>query len=110
MDTLTRYQQIVRELIQEYAYKPSHGEIEPEIVIDKDGRHYEIMHVGWDGPRRVHGSVLHIDILDGKIWIQHDGTSPGVAHDLVAAGVPKEDIILAFRPARVRQYTGYGVN
>jgi hypothetical protein len=110
MDTLTAYQQIVRELIQEYAHKPSHGEIEPEIVIDKHGRHYEIMHVGWDGPRRVHGSVLHIDILDGKIWIQHDGTSPGVAHDLVAAGVPKEDIVLAFRPPDVRQYTGYAVN
>lgn len=110
MDTLTAYQQIVYELIQEYAHKPSHGEIEPEIVIDKDGRHYEIMHIGWDGPRRVHGSVLHIDILDGKIWIQHDGTSPGVALDLVAAGVPKEDIILAFRPPDVRQYTGYGIN
>jgi hypothetical protein len=110
MDTLARYQKIVRETIQEYAHKPSHGEIEPELIVDKDGRHYELMQIGWDGDRRVHGAVLHIDIIGDKIWIQHDGTSPGVALDLVAAGVPKEDIILAFRPSRVRQYTGYGIS
>ena len=46
--------------------------------------------------------------IDDKIWIQHDGTSPGVALELVEAGVPREDIILGFRPAHVRQYTGYG--
>ena len=38
-------------------------------------RHYEVMHVGWDGPRRIHGSVVHIDIVDDKVWIQYDGTS-----------------------------------
>jgi hypothetical protein len=39
--------------------------------------------VGWDGPRRVHGVLLHIDIIGNKVWIQHDGTSPGVAEELV---------------------------
>jgi hypothetical protein len=110
MDTLTRYRQILHDLIRQYAHKPSHGEIEPEIVIDAAQNHYELMQVGWDGSRRVHGAVLHIDIIGGKIWIQHDGTDPGVALDLVEAGVPREDIVLGFRPAHVRPYTGYGVN
>lgn len=110
MDTLTRYRHILHDLIQHYSHKPSHGEIEVEIVIDAEQNHYEIMHVGWDGSRRVHGSVLHLDLIDGKIWIQHDGTSPGVALDLVEAGVPREDIVLGFRPAHVRPYTGYGVS
>ena len=40
--TLTRTQTIVRNLIEEYAsYKPSHGEIETEAVIDKEKGHYE---------------------------------------------------------------------
>lgn len=108
MDTLTRYRQIVGDLLREYAHKPSHGEIEPEIIVDQTGNHYELMHVGWDGARRIHGSVLHIDLIDGKIWIQHDGTAPGVALDLVEAGVPRKDIVLGFRPAEVRPHTGYG--
>ncbi len=108
MDTITRYRQILEKLIRQYAHKPSHGEIEPEIIIDAAQNHYEVMQVGWDGSRRVHGSVLHLDLIDGKIWIQHDGTDPGIALDLVEAGVPHEDIILGFRPPHVRQYTDYG--
>ena len=57
MDTIKHYQQILEDLIQQYAQKPSHGEIEPEIIIDRDRKHYELMHIGWDGSRRVHGSV-----------------------------------------------------
>jgi len=110
MDTLTKYQQIVRDLILDYAqYKPSHGEIETEAVIDTQTDHYELLHVGWDGVRRVHGAVIHIDIIEGKVWIQHDGTSPGIALDLVEAGIPREDIILGFHPSHLRQYTEFGV-
>ncbi|MBX3059716.1 MAG: XisI protein [Anaerolineae bacterium] len=109
MDTLNKYRQIVQNVLREYAVKPSHGEIDPEIIVDPERDHYELMHVGWDKSRRVHGSVIHIDIIDNKIWIQHDGTSPGIALELVQAGIPKEDIILAFRPPHVREYTGYGV-
>ncbi len=110
MDKLERYRQIVRQLINEYAkYKPSHGEIETEAIIDPQKDHYEVMHVGWDGQRRVHGSVVHIDIIKGKIWIQYDGTNRPVAEELLAAGVPSDDIILGFHPAQVRQYTDFGV-
>ena len=108
MDTLTRYRRILENLLRQYAHKPSHGEIAPEIIIDTERKHYELMHVGWDGSRRVHGAVIHIDLIDGRIWIQHDGTPRGVALDLVEAGIPREDIVLGFRPAHVRQYTGYG--
>jgi hypothetical protein len=108
MDTIVTYRQIIGQLLKQYSHKPSHGEIEPELICDREHDHYELMHVGWDGARRVHGSVLHLDIKGDKIWIQHDGTSPGVAEDLVAAGVPRSDIVLGFRPPHVRQYTGYG--
>ncbi|MEA5618383.1 XisI protein [Cronbergia sp. UHCC 0137] len=110
MDTLNRYRQIVRNLIYEYTkYKPSHGQIETEAIVNTETDHYEVMHVGWDGQRRVHGCVVHIDIIQGKIWIQHDGTNRPVAEELLEAGVPKEDIILGFHPPQVRQYTDFGV-
>ncbi|MCP4540432.1 MAG: XisI protein, partial [Chloroflexi bacterium] len=38
-----------------------------------------------------------------------DGTSPGVALELAEAGIPREDIVLGFRPPYVRPRTGFGV-
>jgi hypothetical protein len=105
-----RYREIVRRLVEEYAsYKPSHGQIETEAIVDRDKDHYEVMHVGWDGERRVHGSVVHIDIINGKVWVQYDGTSQPVAEELVAAGIPREDIVLGFHPANVRPLTEFAV-
>lgn len=49
------------------------------------------------------------DLRGGKVWLQHDGTGRAIAEELVAAGIPKEDIVLAFHPARLRQHTGYAV-
>jgi hypothetical protein len=108
MDKLERYRQIIRRLIEEYAsFKPSHGQIETEAIIDADKDHYEVMHVGWDGVRRIHGSVVHIDIIDDKVWVQYDGTSRPVAEELIAAGVPREDIVLGFHPAELRRHTQF---
>ena len=53
--------------------------------------------------------MLHIDIKDGKIWIQHDGTEEGIANRLVAAGVPKNDIVLGFQSPFQRKYTEFAV-
>ncbi|BAY29391.1 fdxN element excision controlling factor protein [Nostoc carneum NIES-2107] len=36
-------------------------------------------------------------------------TEEGVASDLLAAGVPKEDIVLGFRHPKIRQHTGFAV-
>ncbi len=107
---LRQMQTIVRNLIEDYAsYKPSNGEIETEAIVDQEKGHYEVMHVGWDGQRRIHGTVIHIDIIDDKIWIQHDGTSPGVAVELVEAGISNESIVLAFHPPYVRQHTDFAI-
>jgi hypothetical protein len=110
MDRVEGYREIVRRLITDYAhYRPSHGQIETEAIVDRDHDHYEVMHVGWDGVRRVHGSVVHLDIIDGKVWIQYDGTSRPVADELIEAGIPREDIVLGFHPAEVRPLTGFAV-
>ncbi|HVS37936.1 MAG TPA: XisI protein [Gemmataceae bacterium] len=110
MDRVERYRAAVERVIKEYAsYKISHGQIESEAIIDRDHDHYEVMRVGWDGVRRVHGCVVHIDIKDGKVWLQYDGTNQPVADELMAAGVPKEDIVLAFHPADVRPLTGFAI-
>jgi hypothetical protein len=110
MDRIERYREAVIRLVQEYAsFRPANGQIETEAVIDRDRDHYEVMHIGWDGVRRVHGCVIHIDIRDGKVWVQYDGTTRPVAEELVTAGVPREDIVLGFHPPDVRRHTEFAV-
>ena len=110
MDRVNRYRKIVRDILEEYAAPPSNGEIKSEIVVDSVNDHYELVYVGWDRHRRVHGPVLHLDIIGGKIWIQHDGTEEGIANRLVAAGVPKNDIVLAFQSPFKRKFTDFAVD
>ncbi len=57
--------------------------------------------------RRRPGCLLHLYIVNGKIWIQRDGTEDGVALELEEAGVPREDIVLAWHPPHLRPYTDY---
>lgn len=104
------YGRIVREVIASYApYKPSYGDVEVETIFDDERGHYELMYAGWDEYRRIHGAVLHVDIRDGKVWIQHDGTEEGIAGELVEAGIPKEHIVLAFHHPDERKLTDFAV-
>ena len=99
---------IIKNLIQAYAqFKPSYGDIETEVVFDEINDHYELMHVGWTKQERIHGSVIHIDIRDGRVWLQHDGTNAVIAEELVRAGIPRDQIVLGFRPPELRQYTDF---
>lgn len=61
------------------------------------------MLVGWYGEQREYESLIHIDIKEGKIWIQSDGTEVGVANELIESGVPSQDIILGFKSPFKRQ-------
>jgi hypothetical protein len=45
-------------------------------------------------------------VIDGKVWVQRDDTEDGVTYELVAAGIPKDKIVLGFHPANVRPHTG----
>lgn len=110
MDRIERLRKPVTDLINQWAsYQPSHGDIENEAVTDHEHGHYHIMSVGWEGDERIHYCVIHIDIKDDKVWIQHNATDVDIAEDLVDAGVPKDKIVLAMHPMSLREYTGYAV-
>lgn len=111
MDKLMTYRETVRRVLDGYANwlaKPESG-IRYEVVFDPVLDHFELLRFGWDKHRRVHGVLFHLDIIDGKIWVQYDGTDRPIADELERAGVPKEDIVLAEHPPEVRPLTGYGV-
>ncbi|MDI6794371.1 MAG: XisI protein [bacterium] len=105
------YPRYVEEIIERYGqYKPAYGDVEVQTIIDREHYHYQLINVGWNKNQRIRGCVLHVDIKDNRIWIQHDGTETGIANELVEIGVPKQDIVLAFLAPYKRQYTDFAVN
>ena len=110
MDTLDTYREIIENILTEYTKIPyAYGDIRTEAVFDRKNDRYLLMNMGWDNDKRVHGSLVHVDIINGKVWIQRDGTEHGIAKELVQAGIPKDHIVLGFRPVEVRQYTEYAL-
>lgn len=110
MAILAQYREIIEQTLTKYTTIPyAYGDIQTEAVFDRSRDRYMLVNVGWDNARRVHGSLVHIDIIDGKVWIQRDGTEDGIAMELVAAGIPKEHIVLGFRTPAVRKYTEFAV-
>ncbi|WP_238987010.1 element excision factor XisI family protein [Lyngbya aestuarii] len=53
--------------------------------------------------------VFHLDIIEGKIWVQRDDTEDGITPELVEAGIPKDRIVLGFHLPDVRPYTGFAL-
>lgn len=106
MDSLNRYRQLIQKILTDYTRIPyAYGDIQFETVFDRESDRYLVMILGREKIRRVHGCLIHLDIIDGKIWIQRDGTEEGIASELLKAGVPKERIVLGFRSPERRKLT-----
>jgi hypothetical protein len=108
MADLEHYREVIKRVLERYiGLKYLKAEIENKLVLDEERDHYSVISVGWMLGRRVHGCLLHLDIIDDKIWIQRDGTEHGVALDLEEEGIPKDKIVLGFHEPKVRPHTGY---
>jgi hypothetical protein len=112
MDRLTRYRALIQQLLQQHAdlmnSQPVPGE-SVDCVFDAQRDHYLLLKYGWPHDRRIHYTKLHVRLHDNKIWIEEDMTEDGLASELVAAGVPKEDIVLGFNAPEMRPYTEFAV-
>ncbi|MGK7889000.1 MAG: XisI protein [Leptolyngbyaceae cyanobacterium] len=118
MDKLAHYRTIIETIVETHAqHRPSHGDIEslPLCVgspVRSTYRHFDrylLLDIGWGSTGRVHSVAFHLRIKNDKIWIEWDGTDPGIAQELIDAGVSQEDIVLGFyRPER-RAVTGFAV-
>ena len=109
MDTHAQYREYIQKLMTERANLVWDKRIQAQTIFDTERDHYQLVYVGWRDCDRFYGVILHADIIDGKIWVQRDDTEDGVTNELIAAGIPKDKIVLGFHPADVRQYTGYAV-
>ena len=110
MDKLELYKQIAQKIVAEHAqYAAKREGIETLTLCDHSSGNYLLMRVGWHNLERTHSIIFHLHIRDEKIWIEQDGIEYGIAQDLIDAGVPKEDIVLAFYDPKTRQLTDFAV-
>ncbi|MEM7595533.1 MAG: XisI protein [Cyanobacteria bacterium P01_A01_bin.83] len=111
MDTIEECRKKIKKIIADYISVPySQGDIKAKLIISNDENNYLVITSGWQNKKRVHGCIIHLEIIDDKIWIHRDGTEYGIANDLVDAGIPKDHIVLGFHPTDIRQYTDFAVS
>ena len=110
MAKVDEYRDYIKRILTEFSnYKSLNEEVEAQTIFDTENDHYQLVHVGWRNKRRIYGCVLHVDIKDNKIWIQHDGTEIGIAGELEKLGVPKSDMVLGFHAPYKRKFTDFAV-
>jgi len=110
MDRVAEYRQIIQKILTKYTKIPySHGEMESQTVFDHNADRYMLITIGWNDIRRVHGCIVHVDIVGDKVWLQRDDTDYGIAYELEEAGIPKSQIVLGFHQPDVRPFTDYAV-
>ncbi len=108
MANLKEYRDRVRKVIEHYAEgQPLPEGVERQFIFDTEHDHYQLVNVGWDDKHWIYGCVMHIDIKDGKVWLQYNGTEVEMGDELVAAGIPEKDIVIGFHSPFTRQFTKY---
>jgi len=115
MDKVAQYRKILVEVIEKYAAAgtPSNSQnpnaLDIHLLFDRERDHYQVLGLGWQGDQQTCLVIFHFAIQNGKIWLHRNVSDYDILEDLEASGVPKEDIVLAFQPPRIRQFTDYAV-
>lgn len=110
MEKIIEYQKVIKTILEEYiASMRSNLEEEVYLVEDTLKMNYLIYHNAWKESSRSYGCILHVRIKNEKVYVEYDGTDEAFADVFVSAGIPKEDIVLAFHAPAKRPYTGFAV-
>ncbi|MUG94509.1 XisI protein [Scytonema sp. UIC 10036] len=109
MDRLKRHREIVQKILTEYHQlnEKSSSTTESALAFDEVHDRYLILLMGWHKDEWIKSVMIHIRLQDNKIWIEEDWTEDGVATDLLRNGIAREEIVLAFHPPHVRQYSEF---
>lgn len=112
MDKLTGFKATIKQIMKEYARLYSldvESGVDELYIIDDEHGTYLLQALGWSGGKRIKHTHLYVRLRNDRIWIEEDWTEQGIANDLLKAGVPHEDIVLAFHPPEKRPLTEFAV-
>ncbi|MBD2580084.1 XisI protein [Oscillatoria sp. FACHB-1406] len=103
-----RYRQVVMQFLKQFVgYSGDREEIETQQIFDLQTDRYLILSLGWRGQERVYVALIHLDIQDEKVWIQRNQTESQIEEELIALGIPQEDIVRGLIPPEYRVLAGF---
>ncbi|MFN0214640.1 MAG: XisI protein [Saprospiraceae bacterium] len=110
MDKINQYEQHILSILQDYTkVRYANLNAQNQLISDRENRRYQVVTIGWDSKKYIHDCPMHLDIINGKIWIQRNMTELDLGEMLVEMGVPKSDIVIGFLSPKVREYSDYAV-
>jgi hypothetical protein len=112
MDRVKKYRTILKDVLKAYAADEFKHKLRPDdmqirLIMDTENDHYQVLYAGWHNEQQIFSVVFHFDIIDGKIWVQRNGSDYDIIEDIEHKGVPKSDIVLAFHAPAMRPFTEY---
>jgi XisI protein len=75
-------------------------------IFDEVRDQYLVLCYGWRGQERVYWVVLHLEIVEGKVWIQRNQTEVDVEAELKALGIAENDLVRGLVPPDYRALVG----
>ena len=111
MDKVIAYRQKVKQVLTEFVEYIS-GSPSPTdrfTVFDDTQNCYAVFDLGWRNRHRIKSMPVLMRIVNEKVWVEIDNTDYVFVDRLLEAGIPAQDIVLAFHPPDMRQYTEFAV-
>jgi len=112
MDKLNYYQNIIKKILTEYAEISSQvpdQDTEEILIFDDDRSQYFWFNICWKNGKRIKAISVYLRLKNDKIYIEEDWTEAGIATELMRVGIPSSEIVLAFQPPEVRQFTEFAI-
>ncbi|CCI07858.1 XisI protein [Microcystis aeruginosa] len=112
MDKLNYYQSIIKKILTKYAEILSQVPdqyIEEILMFDDNRSQYLWFNIGWKNGKRIKAISVYLRLKNDKIYMEEDWTEAVIATELMRLGIPSSEIVLAFQPPEVRQFTEFAI-
>ncbi|MGB7416537.1 MAG: XisI protein [Thermosynechococcaceae cyanobacterium] len=95
---VNEYPQIVQDYLKDFAQSGPNA----QLIFDCERDSYLVCRNGWRKDYRIYGCAMHLDIIEGQVWIQHNSTEIYIERELMRRGVSPQDIVFGFRAPSIR--------
>ena len=111
---IKKNQKILAAYIQELADERNNAlgnDMTYQAIIDLSGNHFQLVRIGWHNLKYLYAVLIHFDINaeTGNIWVQQNNTEILLDEELGARGIPKNNLVIGFRPAEMRPYSDFAL-
>ena len=110
MDRLESYRKIICTVLRSYIdITYANVTVKNRQIFDRETDRYIILSEGWNHQQHLHSCLIHVEIINNKVWIQLDNTEDSIAEELIQSGIPQSEIVLGFHEPEIRPHTGFAI-